>query len=261
MSHFNSVAHKEATAKVIGLRSSFETGSIATTLSSYNKKVLTQNRNYLKCVIDTLLFWAHQAIAIRGHDESDSSKNKGNFLKLLHLRAKDNMLLREYFVENQHHYRYVSASHINKLLNLMAHQVFCNVVKNIKKAEIFSIMIDETQDLSRHEQVSFIVRFVDDSLQIHEHLLGFYKTNHNNSETLTNLIKYVLSENGLNIKNFRGQCYDGAAAMRGSYSGVQARIREENPLALYVHCYAHILNLCLVDLSKQVAYVRNIFGT
>jgi len=28
--------------------------------------------------------------------------------------------------------------------------------------------------------------------------------------------------------------------MRGFYTGVQARIREENPIALYVHCYAPV---------------------
>ncbi|XP_008181768.1 zinc finger MYM-type protein 1-like [Acyrthosiphon pisum] len=143
----------------------------------------------------------------------------------------------------------------------MAQQVLLNIINSIKEAGIFSILVDETQDLSRHEQVSFIIRFVDDSFQIHEQFLGFYKTSHTDSETLANLIKKVLSDSGLDIQNLRGQCYDGAAAMRGSYTGVQARIREENPIALYVHCYAHILNLCLVDLSKQVSYVRNTFGT
>lgn len=34
-----------------------------------------------------------------------------------------------------------------------------------------------------------------------------------------------------------------------------------NPFALYTHCYAHIPNLCLVDLSKQVLYVRNMFAS
>lgn len=49
--------------------------------------------------------------------------------------------------------------------------------------------------------------------------------------------------------------------MRGTYNGVQAKIPKLNPLSFYVHCYAHILNLCLVNLTKQVACVRNIFGT
>lgn len=74
------------------------------------------------------------------------------------------------------------------------------------------------------------------------------------------MIKEVLKNNDLNIQNIRGQCYDGVASMRGSYTGVQARIKNENPLAIYVHCYAHILNLCLVDLTKQVKQIRNIFG-
>jgi hypothetical protein len=57
-----------------------------------------------------------------------------------------------------------------------------------------------------------------------------------------------------------GQCYDGAASMRGSYIGVQARIKNENLHAICVHCYAHILNLCFVDSTKQIKQIRNIFG-
>lgn len=50
--------------------------------------------------------------------------------------------------------------------------------------------------------------------------------------------------------------------MRGSYKRMQARIKVENSLAIYVHCNAHIiLNLCLVDLAKQVCQVRNVFDT
>ena len=29
---------------------------------------------------------------------------------------------------------------------------------------------------------------------------------------------------------------------------------------MYVHCYAHVLNLCLVDVSSAVTAVRNMFG-
>lgn len=49
--------------------------------------------------------------------------------------------------------------------------------------------------------------------------------------------------------------------MGRAYKGLQARIRAENSLAVYLHCYAHVLNLCLVDLAKQISCVRNMFGT
>jgi len=90
---------------------------------------------------------------------------------------------------------------------------------------------------------------------------SFYKTEHTYGETLSKLIKTILVSHGLKLENLRGQCYDGAASMHGSYKGVQARIKMENPLALYVHCNAHILNLCLVDLAKQVSQIRNVFNT
>ena len=39
------------------------------------------------------------------------------------------------------------------------------------------------------------------------------------------------------------QCYDGAAVMASGLNGVQAKIKEKIPQALFVHCYAHSLNL------------------
>jgi len=84
-SHDSSVAHKEAFVKATGLRSSLDTGSIATATSTYHKnKNVIKNRSYLKCIVETLLFCANQEIAIRGH-ETNSSENKDNFLELLFL--------------------------------------------------------------------------------------------------------------------------------------------------------------------------------
>jgi len=145
-------------------------------------------------------------------------------------------------------------------LTYMSDYVLKSIISEILSAGIFSILIDETQDLSRHEQVSVFIRYVH-NLEPKEVFLGFYHTNSTDGESLVDLIKEVLKLNGLKIENIRGQCYDGAASMRGAYKGVQARIRKENSLAVYVHCYAHILNLCLVDLAKQIACVRNMFGT
>ena len=42
-----------------------------------------QNRYYIKTLAEVILFCAKQEIALRGHDESDESENKGNFLELI----------------------------------------------------------------------------------------------------------------------------------------------------------------------------------
>lgn len=45
----------------------------------------------------------------------------------------------------------------------------------------------------------------------------------------------------------RGQGYDGAPAISGKFSSVQARITEKHASALYVHCALHLLNLVFPD--------------
>ena len=47
----------------------------------------------------------------------------------------------------------------------------------------------------------------------------------------------------LDIKNCRGQSYDNAANMSGKYNGMQQRIQQISPYAIYIPCAAHSLNL------------------
>lgn len=51
----------------------------------------------------------------------------------------------------------------------------------------------------------------------------------------------------LNWNSVVSVCFDGAATMAGCISGVQTKCKEKNNKILYVHCYAHCLNLSLID--------------
>ena len=48
--------------------------------------------------------------------------------------------------------------------------------------------------------------------------------------------------------------------MSGHCSGVQQRIRAVAPQAIYVHCYAHCLNLVLVNATKKVSDSADFFA-
>lgn len=48
------------------------------------------------------------------------------------------------------------------------------------------------------------------------------------------------------------QSYDGASVMSGCLGGVQAKIKEHYPCALYTHCMTHRLNLVVVDMCKGI---------
>ena len=66
-----------------------------------------------------------------------------------------------------------------------------------------------------------------------------------------------LTELGLDLKNVRGQGYDGASNMSSERIGLQALIQKESPLAVYTHCTGHCLNLVIAS-SCSLPVVRNV---
>ena len=65
----------------------------------------------------------------------------------------------------------------------------------------------------------------------------------------------------LSISNCRGQCYDGAANMIGSKTGVATRIQAEEGRAILTHCYGHALNLAVGNAMKQSKHCRDALDT
>ncbi len=67
----------------------------------------------------------------------------------------------------------------------------------------------------------------------------------------------TLCRMNLPVSKLRGQCYDGASAVSGAKSGVAKRIQEEEPRAVYTHCYGHSINLAVCDAVKQSRPIKS----
>ncbi len=128
----------------------------------------------------------------------------------------------------------------------------------MREASIFSILLDETTDVSHIEQVCFVVRYVHD-MTIKERFIQLCDVQSTTGEQLENLVMNLLKENQLKVEDIHGQCYDGAANMSGPYKGLQSRIQKQNEKALYVHCHAHSLNLVLVESAKSSIHFVSFF--
>ena len=98
------------------------------------------------------------------------------------------------------------------------------------------------------------IQWVDKKYQVHEDTLGLKELWDTKAETIHHEIKGILIRCALPISQCRGQAYDGA---RGVRNGVQAIFKQQEPWALYVHCLAHSLNLCVQDVSKVCRLIRN----
>ncbi len=65
----------------------------------------------------------------------------------------------------------------------------------------------------------------------------------------------------LQISDCRGPCYDGASSMAGCRTGAATTIQQQEPRALYTHCYGHALNLAVQDSVKNNAILRDALDT
>ncbi|VVC39683.1 Domain of unknown function DUF4371 [Cinara cedri] len=118
------------------------------------------------------------------------------------------------------------------------------IVNRVNKAKCFTVLVDETADIAGIEQVSICARYVDlETRTLHEDFLQFVPTTDLTSKGLATLIRNNSKHFGLETQCLREQGFDGAAAMSGKYNGVQYYVKQAHPLAVYIHCSAHSLNI------------------
>ena len=137
-----------------------------------------------------------------------------------------------------------------------------NIVSEVKDAGWFSIMVDESKDPSKKEQLSFCLRYtrvvscgpsIPRLIEIQEEFIKFARAELLDADSVFNKIDEFVLESGLSYQNLVGQTYYDASVMSGTVSGVQSRIQNVCPKAAYPHCFAHRLNLIIVHLTREVA--------
>lgn len=149
-----------------------------------------RNQNRLISISKTLLGCAKQDIALRGHRNESLTTgtialstnvgdqqvmtgdiNRGNFLYLLRTRADagDKALA----VPTGKREKFCAPSIQNELLALMANQVSTEIAARISKSP-FSIIADETTDVSTAEQMCVAVRYIEEG-EVLERFLTFVK--------------------------------------------------------------------------------------
>ena len=122
-------------------------------LSEKTIKKMKENRIALRSIFESLLFLGRQGLAIRGHTDERS-----NFCGLLELLGKHNSIVRAWLNPDHAGYSWISHNIGNKMVKLMANNVLQSQVEKIKRAKYFSVIADETTDISTVEQLSLCTR-------------------------------------------------------------------------------------------------------
>ena len=231
-------------------------------MSDTRNAIINANRQKLLSIIKTVALCGKQTIALRGHrdDETcqETSWNRGNFQELLDFRIDSgDMILRDHFETAPKNATYKSKTIQNQIIDCIGDSIKEKIIDEIKDAGIFSILADETPDVSRKEQMPISLRYVDTKGIIQEKFIKFVECDTGTSASaIADKIMTTISELGLDMTNVRGQGYDGASNMSGKNAGTAKLIRDAYFLAIYIHCFAHRLNLCVAG-SCNLQLIKN----
>ena len=231
-----------------------ETPSIRHQIDSIASQRIQQNRVILGSIIDTVLLCGQQGIPLRGHQDDYTSvsyhpdQNHGNFIELLNFRVRaGDHALKQHLSTAARNATYTSKTIQNEIINLCGRMIQKSILSAVQSSPFYSVIADEASDAANDEQLAISLRFFTENGEPQEKFLSFVECLSGVSgEALASSILKQLSEWALPLTLLRGQAYDGAVAMAGCSKGVATRINDKFPKALYIHCAAHHLNLCVV---------------
>ncbi|XP_066981403.1 zinc finger MYM-type protein 1-like [Macrobrachium rosenbergii] len=219
-----------------------------------------KNREILKRLIDAVCFLSKQELPLRGRDESDTSVNKGNYLKLLALISHYDPML-EIRMQESTVFRDISPAIQNDLITVIGYLITKQIKEDIVKTDFVSVILDETSDVVNKSQMSTVFRFVDQNCEVQERFLHFTDISANRSSVgLLEHIERVLSDFGCGGK-LVAQTYDGAVVVVSQQNTLNKRIQDLHPCAIFVHCYSHLLNLTLQQSAKNIVGCRAFLQT
>ena len=96
---------------------------------------------------------------------------------------------------------------MNEIISLMGNTLLRQLLTKIRAVKWFSVMADETRDVSNNEQLTIVIRWVDADYVIHEDFIGMVHVPDTTAATLTAIIKDMLIRCVLPLDNCRGQAY------------------------------------------------------
>ncbi|KAL7588129.1 hypothetical protein Lser_V15G40243 [Lactuca serriola] len=144
------------------------------------------------------------------------------------------------------------------IVNCFSKEIIKSICDEIGK-DVFGILIDESSDISKQEQMTIVLRYVDQLGIVKERSIGVVHVLDTSSLTLKAAIDSVFTDNNLSMAQVRGQGYNGASNMSGAFNGLKSLILKENSSAHYIHCFAHQLQLVVVVVAKKHNDVEEFF--
>jgi hypothetical protein len=167
-----------------------------------------------------LSFILHQGLAFRGHDETEKSSNKGNFLELLKWLAGNNEEVNKMVLKNAPGNCIFTSPRIqNQIISYCFRDTTSYILEELGD-DHYAILANESSDISYREQL-VCLWYVDKIGRVCERFLGLVHIPGTTSLELKAAIQSFLTSHHLTLSQIHGQRYDGASNMKGEIKGLK----------------------------------------
>ncbi|XP_036322244.1 uncharacterized protein LOC118736257 [Rhagoletis pomonella] len=138
-----------------------------------------------------------------------------------------------------------------------------NIVNYLKQNK-FSLIVDETTDVSMKKCLVLVARYVDSVHVVHDRFLAMIELAQADAQTIFFAIKEFFRKYSIPLQNIIGLATDGASVMAGEIGGLKTLLKMEADI-FYLKCTCHSLHLCSSYASKKLpgnieVLCRNIYN-
>ncbi|KYN14551.1 52 kDa repressor of the inhibitor of the protein kinase [Trachymyrmex cornetzi] len=258
---------------------------IVNQISTQRMAQIMENRDRLRPIIKTIIFCGRQNIPLRGHrddgqffstntDKSVVSAPEGNFRALLKFRIDaGDTVLQHHLATASSNVTYISKTVQNELIDICKEKIQENILQNVKNAKFFSLLFDETTDISHTEQLSLSFRYYNNGV-IKEDFICFCdayemlrceEADSSKELRLTGVALAKIVENlchkfDIDLTFCVGIGTDSCSVMASDVKGAVQELTKKAIHAKRCPCNNHVLNNSLANSSK-VASCRNTSAT
>jgi hypothetical protein len=173
LTHMGSNAHKAAHKKYIGFTNS--DAQIDDKIEKWSDEDHHLYKIRLTYTLRYIKFLLHQGLAFCGHNESEESSNRGNFIELLKFLPSNSKEVDKYVLKNAPSNCSLTSPKIQKQV------IQCCAIETRKKIidelgdEPYAILADEFSDISYKEQLALCLCYVDKLGRPCERFIGVVK--------------------------------------------------------------------------------------
>ena len=186
--HENTSDHKFAQEKSVNFLRvcDKEQLGIAQHMTKAQYELMQHNTKVLHAIISPIATCGKQNVPLHGKTD-----DRSNFMAFLTYRAEADSDLRQHLKSCPRNAKYISHRIQNELINLCGNQIRNKIIASIKAAGIFTVLADETTDISCTEQVAICMRYTVKAGKMYtaqEDFVAFLPTRDTTGETLSNMI-------------------------------------------------------------------------